>query len=41
MINVGVDAWAYKPVGADALHQLIAGGPADLAPLASIVNEQS
>jgi calcineurin-like phosphoesterase family protein len=41
MINVGVDAWAYEPVSAEALGRIIAVGPADLPPLASIVNEQS
>jgi calcineurin-like phosphoesterase family protein len=28
MINVGVDAWDYRPVSSEALGQLIAAGPA-------------
>lgn len=32
-INVGVDAWGGRPVGEEALAELIAGGPADRAPL--------
>jgi calcineurin-like phosphoesterase family protein len=32
-INVGVDAWGGQPVGDEALAELIAGGPADRAPL--------
>jgi len=34
MINVGVDAWAGKPVSMDAVADLIASGPRDLAPKA-------
>lgn len=30
MINVGVDAWDYRPVSAGALSELIEAGPADL-----------
>jgi len=33
MINIGVDAWDYRPVGASVLGELIAAGPADLAPV--------
>ena len=33
MINVGVDAWAGRPVRADTLAGLIAAGPGELAPL--------
>jgi calcineurin-like phosphoesterase family protein len=33
MINVGVDAWGYRPVAAAALAELIAAGPVSLAPL--------
>jgi calcineurin-like phosphoesterase family protein len=33
MINVGVDAWAYRPVHEDEVADLLAQGPADLAPL--------
>ena len=32
-INVGVDAWGGRPVSDDRLVELIAAGPADLAPL--------
>ena len=32
-INVGVDAWAGRPVALDELAELIAAGPRDLAPL--------
>ncbi|MGH9186526.1 MAG: metallophosphoesterase family protein [Acidimicrobiales bacterium] len=32
MINVGVDAWDYRPVSGAELSQLIASGPADRAP---------
>ena len=41
MINVGVDAWAGRPVSTDALREAMAAGPTDLAPLPSIVNERS
>ena len=33
MINVGVDAWDYRPVHEDEVAALLARGPADLAPL--------
>ena len=33
MINVGVDAWDYRPVHEDEVASLIELGPADLAPL--------
>lgn len=32
-INVGVDAWAHRPVHVDAIAEMIAAGPAELAPL--------
>ena len=32
-INVGVDAWAMRPVHVDEIAELIAAGPADRAPL--------
>lgn len=32
MINVGVDAWDYRPVSAEAVGELIAAGSRDLAP---------
>jgi len=32
MINVGVDAWAGRPVHADTIAEMIAAGPADLGP---------
>lgn len=32
-INVGVDAWAYRPVAEDEIVDLIEAGPADRAPL--------
>lgn len=32
-INVGVDAWAGRPVSAETIASLIAAGPADLEPL--------
>jgi calcineurin-like phosphoesterase family protein len=35
MINVGVDAWDYRPVSADTLARLMAAGPAELAPIRS------
>lgn len=34
MINVGVDAWALRPVSEDALAAVIAEGPGDRPPLA-------
>lgn len=33
MINVGVDAWAGRPVAEDTLAALVAAAPADAAPL--------
>jgi calcineurin-like phosphoesterase family protein len=33
MINVGVDAWAGRPVGEDQIAAMIAAGPRDLPPL--------
>ncbi|MDQ6617987.1 MAG: metallophosphoesterase family protein [Actinomycetota bacterium] len=33
MINVGVDAWDYRPVSAGALGELIAAGPAERPPV--------
>lgn len=33
MINVGVDAWAFRPVGTPELAALVDAGPRDLAPL--------
>ncbi len=33
MINVGVDAWNYKPVSEDHIVTLIGAGPRDLPPL--------
>jgi calcineurin-like phosphoesterase family protein len=33
-INVGVDAWAGRPVPAELLAELVAAGPADREPLA-------
>lgn len=32
MVNVGVDAWAYRPVHEEEVAALIAAGPADLPP---------
>jgi calcineurin-like phosphoesterase family protein len=32
MINVGVDAWGYRPVSAARLSELINAGPMELAP---------
>jgi len=34
MINVGVDAWNYRPVGDEDLTRLIGSGPADRPPAA-------
>jgi len=36
MVNVGVDAWGYRPVGEDDLARLVVAGPADLAPLGAV-----
>jgi len=33
MINVGTDAWRYRPVAAEEVAALIDAGPGDLAPL--------
>jgi calcineurin-like phosphoesterase family protein len=33
-INVGVDAWAFRPAHIDEVAALVAAGPADLPPLA-------
>jgi len=33
MINVGVDAWAGRPVNADALAGLVAAGQRELTPV--------
>lgn len=33
MINVGVDAWDYRPVSADELGRLMAAGPGERAPI--------
>jgi calcineurin-like phosphoesterase family protein len=41
MINVGVDAWDYRPVSAETLAQLIAAGAADLAPIGSVAASAS
>lgn len=32
-INVGIDAWALRPVHADEIAEMISDGPRDLAPL--------
>jgi len=40
MINVGVDAWAGRPVSATTLAGVIDGGPADRAPLAWVAPAQ-
>jgi calcineurin-like phosphoesterase family protein len=33
MVNVGVDAWAYRPVSAAEVGELLAAGPAERPPL--------
>ena len=38
MINVGVDAWNYRPVSEEAVGRLMAAGPCDLAPLGHAQN---
>jgi calcineurin-like phosphoesterase family protein len=37
MINVGVDAWGYRPVSADELGRLIADGPGRRAPISVVM----
>jgi calcineurin-like phosphoesterase family protein len=36
MINVGVDAWDYRPVSEEVLGRLMAAGPGELAPVVRV-----